>query len=56
MTPEEDGSDVREMVWEMSQMTKRILILGIIIIPAILAVLIYLGILTFPFLENQVAL
>jgi hypothetical protein len=28
--PEEEGSDVREMVWEMSRMTTKILILGII--------------------------
>jgi hypothetical protein len=48
MTPEEEGSDVREMVWEMSCMTNKILILGIILILAILATLIYLGILTFP--------
>jgi hypothetical protein len=48
MTPEEEGSDVREMVWEMSRMTNKILIFGIILILAILAVLIYCGILTFP--------
>ncbi|MHB8118546.1 MAG: hypothetical protein ACYDHX_07475 [Methanothrix sp.] len=34
MTPEEEGSDVREMVWEMSRTTNRILILGIILILA----------------------
>ena len=46
MTPEEEGSDVREMVWEMSRMTNKILILGIILILAILAVLMYSGILS----------
>ncbi len=44
MTPEEEGSDVREMVREMSRMTNKILILGIILILAILAVLMYCGI------------
>ncbi|MDD2835177.1 MAG: hypothetical protein PHY05_03415 [Methanothrix sp.] len=44
--PEEESSDVREMVWEMSRMTNRILIFGIILIFAILAALIYLGILS----------
>ena len=48
MTPEEEGSDVREMVWEMSRTTNRILIFGIIVILAILVALIYLGIITFP--------
>ncbi len=43
MTPEE-SSDFREMVWEMSRMTNKILILGIIIILAILGVLMYYGI------------
>jgi len=43
MTPEE-GSDIREMVWEMSRMTNKILILGIILILAILGVLLYYGI------------
>jgi hypothetical protein len=46
MTLEEEGSDVREMVWEMSRMTNKILILGIIFILVILAALIYLGILS----------
>lgn len=49
MTPEEEGSDVREMVWEMSQMTNKILIFGIVLILAILTALIYLGIITFPY-------
>jgi hypothetical protein len=49
MTPEEESSDVREMVWEMSRMTNKILIFGIILVLAILAALIYLGILTFPY-------
>ncbi len=44
MTPEEEASDVREMVWEMSRMTNKILILGIILILAILGVLMYYGI------------
>lgn len=46
MTPEE-CSDVREMVWEMSRTTNKILIFGFILFLAILAVLIYLGILSF---------
>ena len=54
MTPEEESREVREMVWEMSQMTNRILIFGIILILAILAVLIYCGFITFPFLANLV--
>jgi len=37
MTPEEEGSILREMVREMSRMTNKILILGIILILAILA-------------------
>lgn len=41
MTPEEEGSILREMVREMSRMTNKILILGIILILAILAVLMY---------------
>lgn len=41
MTPEEEGSDLREAVREMSRMTNKILILGIILILAILAVLMY---------------
>jgi len=39
MTPEELGSDLRETVREMSRMTNKILILGIILILAILAAL-----------------
>ena len=35
-----------KMVWEMSRTTNKILIFGIILILAILAALIYLGILT----------
>jgi hypothetical protein len=46
--PEEESSDVREIVWEMSRMTNKILIFGIILILAVLAALIYLGIITFP--------
>ena len=49
MTPEEEGSDVREMVWEMSRMTNKILFFGIILILAILAALVYCGIITFPY-------
>ena len=52
MTPEEESSDVREIVWEMSRATNKILIIGIILILAILAVLMYLGIITFPSLNN----
>jgi|WetSurMetagenome_2_1015567.scaffolds.fasta_scaffold141654_2 hypothetical protein len=52
MTPEEESSDVREMVWEMSRTTNRILIFGIIFILAILAVLMYCGIIAFPSLVN----
>lgn len=52
MTPEEEGSDVRETVWEMSRMTNKILILGIILILAILAALKYFGIVKFPSLAN----
>ena len=52
MTPEEESSDVREMVWEMSRTTNKILIIGIILILAILAVLMYWGIITFPSLNN----
>ena len=54
MTPEEESSDLKEMVWEMSRMTNKILIFGLALILAILAALIYLGILTFPFLANLV--
>ncbi|HUS75769.1 MAG TPA: hypothetical protein VMY43_07150 [Methanothrix sp.] len=55
MTPEkEEGSDVREMVWEMSRTTNKILIFGIILILAILAVLMYCGVITFPSLPNLV--
>jgi hypothetical protein len=49
VTPEEESSDVREMVWEMSRMTNKILIIGIVLILAILAALIYLGIIAFPY-------
>jgi hypothetical protein len=30
MTPEEESSDVREMVWEMSRMTNKILIFAVV--------------------------
>ena len=46
MTSEEQSSEVREMVWEMSRTTSKILIFGIIIILAILAILMYYGILS----------
>jgi hypothetical protein len=46
VTPEEESSDVKEMVWEMSRMTNKILISGIVLVLAILAALIYLGILS----------
>ncbi len=35
------------MVWEMSRTTNKILIIGIVLVLAILAALIYLGIITF---------
>jgi len=41
MTPDEDGNEIREMIWEMSRVTNKILILGILLILAILAVLQY---------------
>lgn len=56
MTPEEESSDLREMVWEMSRMTNKILILGIILVLAILAALVYLGIIAFPSLAKLGAL
>lgn len=52
MTPEEDSSDVREMIWEMSRMTNRILIFGLVLILVILAVLIHLGIIASPSLAR----
>ena len=52
MTPEELGSDLRETVREMSRMTNKILILGIILILAILAALMYFGIVKFPSLAG----
>jgi len=54
MTPEEESNDVREMVWEMSRTTNKILIFGLVLILAIMAVLMYCGIITFPFLANLV--
>jgi hypothetical protein len=56
VTPEEERSDVREMVWEMSRMTNKILIFGIILILAILAALMYCGIISFPSLSKLGAL
>ena len=52
MTPEEESSDVREMVWEMSRATNKILIIGIILILATLAVLMYRGTITLPSLND----
>ena len=46
MTPEEQSSEVREMVWEMNRTTSKILIFGIIVILAILAILMYYSILS----------
>jgi hypothetical protein len=46
MTPDENGNEIREMIWEMSRVTNKILILGILLILAILAVLKYRSILT----------
>lgn len=48
MTPEEESSDVREMVWEMSRMTNKILIFAVVLILGILAALIYCGIISSP--------
>ena len=45
MTPEEESSEVREIIWDMSRTTNKILIFGIIVILAILAILMYYGIL-----------
>ncbi|OPY51139.1 MAG: hypothetical protein A4E49_02424 [Methanosaeta sp. PtaU1.Bin112] len=56
MTPEEESSDIREMVWEMSRMTNKILIFGLVLILAILAVLMHLGIIAFPSLARLGAL
>lgn len=44
MIPEE-GNEVREIVWEMSRVTNKILLLGIVLILAILIMLRYYGIL-----------
>jgi len=46
MTPEEESSEVREMIWEIGRTTNKILIFGIVLIIAILAVLMYFGILS----------
>jgi len=43
MIPDEDRNEIREIIWEMSRMTNRILILGIILVLAILVVLKYGG-------------
>lgn len=42
--PEEDGSEVRGMIWEMSRITNRILILAILLILALIAILRYYGV------------
>ncbi len=47
MTPEY-RSDIREIVWEMSRTTNKILISGIILVLVILALLIYYGMITIP--------
>ena len=47
MTPEY-RSDIREIVWEMSRTTNKILISGIILVLVILALLIYYGMITMP--------
>jgi len=46
MTPEEESSEVREIIWDMSRTTNKILIFGIIVILAILAILMYYDILS----------
>lgn len=43
MNPEEDGKAIRCLVWEMSRVTNKILILGIILILAILVLIKYGG-------------
>lgn len=48
MTPEEKGSEVREMIWEMSRTTNKILILAILLVLMIVAVLRYYGIISSP--------
>ena len=45
MTPEY-RSDIREIVWEMSRTTNKILISGIILVLVILALLIYYAMIT----------
>jgi len=47
MTPE-DRSEIREMVWEMSRTTNKILISGIILVLVILALLVHYGMITIP--------
>jgi len=44
--PEEESCDALEMVSKMSHMTNRILIFAVILIPGILAALIYCGIIS----------
>jgi hypothetical protein len=44
MTLKEEGSEVRELVWDMSRMTNKILLVGIILILAIMVVLKIYGI------------
>jgi hypothetical protein len=44
MTPDEEGSEVRELIWDMSRMTNKILLVGIILILAIMVVLKLYGI------------
>jgi len=41
--PEEKGAEVREMVWKMSRITNRILVLAILLILALIAILRYYG-------------
>ena len=48
MISEEESSEVREIAKDMSRTTNKILILGIILILAILAVILYDGILIVP--------
>lgn len=44
MVPEEGGNEVRELVWEMSKATNRILIVSILLILALISVLGYYGV------------
>ncbi len=46
--PEEKGDEIREMIWDMSRTTNKILLFAVILILAILALLRYYGIAAVP--------